>query len=193
MRMTGWVLIPLTVLAANIAFGQDDEKAKLKKEILQKVEELIKAEEARILKDIEALLDRELGAQKPADQPTGKPDEKPADKPADKPSDEAKKKRGYLGVRPGDLSDEEREELKLKPEDGGIKIGEVLPDTAADGKLEADDIILKVDGKVISDVQGLISAIQASGAGQEIVLNILREGKPKEVKIKLGVHPDDQE
>jgi C-terminal processing protease CtpA/Prc len=200
MRLTAKLLIPLAVLVSTgVAFCQDDDKAKLKKEILQKVEEMIKAEEARILKNIEALLDKELGkGGDHKDQPTGKSTDKPADKPTDKPAEKPAektngKKRGFLGVRPGELTDDEREELKIKPDEGGVKIGEVIPDTAADGKLEADDVILKVNGEKVADVQALVAALQGAGAGTEVTLSIVREGKRSEVKIKLGIHPDDQD
>jgi S1-C subfamily serine protease len=166
------------LVAAGPAFAQDD-KEKLKKEILQKVEEMIKAEEARILKQIEELLDREL-AKKPDEPPKPKPDEPP------------KKQRGYLGVRPGELTDDDRQEFKIKEDEGGVKIAEVIPETAADGKLEADDVILQVNGEKVSDVPGLIAAVQKSGAGSEITFSIVREGKRMEVKLKLGVHPDDK-
>lgn len=155
------------------AWAQDD-KAKLKQEILRKVEETIKAEEARILKNIESLLDKELGSTKTQD-------------PAKPPSG-----RGFLGIRAIELTEDEREELKLKAEDGGVKIAEILAEGSADGKLETDDIILKIDGQVISNVDGLISKIQKTTAGAEVTIQVLREHKRQDVKVKLGAHPDEQ-
>lgn len=166
-------------LGSSAAVAQDD-KQKLKQEILKKVEEMIKKEEEKLLKEIEKLIDEELARAKPKEPPKEPPKQAP------------RKGRGYLGVRPQPLTDEEREELGLKAEDGGVKIMEVLPDTAAEkAGLEVDDVILSVDGTKVEDVQALVRTLQGKGAGTKIKLVILRDGKKKELEVELGRHPDD--
>lgn len=101
-------------------------------------------------------------------------------------------KRGYLGVQPEEVTDEDRTELKIKPEEGGVKVGAVLPDTAAVGTIEEGDVILKVAGTAIPDAEALVQAIQyKSTAGQEVIFSVVRKGKRLEIKVKLGAHPED--
>ena len=95
-----------------LAAAQDDDA--LKRRILGDVEKRLKAEEERLLRDIEKLLDEELKGAAPA------PAEK---KPAPK-AEAPRKARGYLGVRPGDLDEDARKALGIK---GGIRVVEVVP------------------------------------------------------------------
>jgi S1-C subfamily serine protease len=166
------------VLSAFLAQGQEDRE-KLKKEILERVEAMIREEEAKLLKRVQELLDRELASSKPEEK---KPDA--AEAPA--------KKRGFLGVNVSDLTDDDRDEFKVKPDEGGVKVTNVVPDSAADGKIEIDDIILQVNGVKVTDFPSLAAEIQKAGGGAEVTFSIAREGKRQEIKIKIGIHPDDQ-
>jgi S1-C subfamily serine protease len=93
----------------------------------------------------------------------------------------AEDKPGFLGV-------------ELKADDNGkIQIAGLV-DNGPAGKagLKADDVIVKLDGKEVADLEGFIKAIKAHKAGDKIALQVLRDGKEMEIKITLGEVPPDK-
>jgi S1-C subfamily serine protease len=93
----------------------------------------------------------------------------------------AEDKPGFLGVQ-------------LKADDNGkIQITGLVEDGPA-GKagLKADDVIVKLDGKEVADLEGFVKAIKAHKAGDKITLQVLRDGKEMEIKITLGEAPPDK-
>jgi serine protease Do len=59
-------------------------------------------------------------------------------------------------------------------------------------KLKDGDIILKIDGKDISSAQALSSEIRSRKPGQDVTIRIERDGKPIDVKVKLGEFTEDE-
>lgn len=95
--------------------------------------------------------------------------------------EKGKVERGWLGVGVG------------MNEDGRVEIGEIDPESpAALAKLREGDIILKLDDKDIASREILGSEVRKRKPGQEVVLKIERDGKPMDVKVKLGELPEDQ-
>jgi S1-C subfamily serine protease len=182
MKLVRFVAPALAALAwggTALAQGDQDAKERLKKEIVKAVEEMLRAEEDRILKSVDEMLKEEFGKLQKQPEPQQPP---------------ARKARGYLGIRPAELSDDEREELGLKDDEGGIRIAEVLPDTpAAKAGLENDDVIVRVDGRSFEGVQGVVSLIGSKSAGQKVVFTIIRDGARKDIEVTLMRHPDDPE
>jgi len=160
--------------------GDQETKERLKREIMAEVEKMLRAEEDRILKSVDQMLKEEFGK-------LGKKQEPPKPEPGPAP-----KARGYLGIRPAELTDDERQELGLKDDEGGVRIAEVLPDTPA-GKagLEVDDVIVRVDGRSFDGVQGAITLIGSKGPGQKVVFSIIRDNERKDIEVTLMKHPDD--
>ncbi len=95
----------------------------------------------------------------------------------------------WLGVDLGDVDDEARKELKL-PDDSGVQIAEVHPDTAAaKAELKAEDIITQVDGKPAPNVEGFVAMIATKKPGDVLELTIVREKKEMKIKVTLGKKP----
>ncbi len=190
--LSGWLAGILVLGAASTASAQDDAET-FKKKLLEAVEKRLKLEEQRILEEISKLIDEEfakLRGGKPADPP--KPGPKPAEppRPADPPKP-ARKKAGYLGIRPGELTEEERAAAGVE---GGVKIASVVEDgPAAKGGLQEDDILLAIDGEKVADAARIPRIVVEKGAGTAVTLSILRGKEKKELKIVLGVRPDDPE
>jgi len=87
--------------------------------------------------------------------------------------------RGWLGISTGDL-------------DGKIVIAGIEPKSPADlAKLKEDDVILKIDGKDQTTGQGLTQEVRSRKPGVEVTLKIERDGKPLDVKVKLGEYSED--
>lgn len=59
-------------------------------------------------------------------------------------------------------------------------------------KLKVGDIILKIDGKDIGSGQAVSSEIRSRKPGQDVTLRIDRDGKPMDIKAKLGEYTEDE-
>ena len=74
---------------------------------------------------------------------------------------------GYIGVQ-----------VKAGPDGKGILVIQPLEDApAAKAGVKADDLILKVDGKEVNDLQGFIQMIRDTKVDTRISLLIQRDGK----------------
>ena len=178
MKFLRTFLAGLGILAAAVpAAAQDQDKEALKKKILEDVERRLRQEEERLLKDIEKMLEEELSGVRKAPPPESKPPAPP------------RKARGYLGIRPGDLSDEEKKDLGIK---NGIRIFEVVEGgPAAKAGLKADDVLVAIDGKPIESPQEIPALIQNLGEGARIKVEYLRDGRRSTAEVTLGRHPMD--
>ena len=86
------------------------------------------------------------------------------------------KAKGYLGIQ-----------FRLNPDGKGMLIQEVLADSAADkAGLKAKDIIIKIDGTEPTSLKEFISILELKQPGDEVTLDILRDGKEEKVKVILG-------
>ena len=92
-----------------------------------------------------------------------------------------------IGFRP--LGEALRAQLAL-PEGQGLLVEQVMPETpAARAELKRHDIVLKVDGKPLENMQQLIDAVDAAKDG-ELALEIIRDGKPITIKVKPEKRPE---
>ena len=196
-------LLALGILAflAPSAFGQQDDKEALKRKILKYVEERLKKQDDQLLRDIERMIDEQLG-QKAAPAPAPVPEPKveppkpepkaqPKPPPAQKAETPPKKARGFMGIRSDSLADDEKADLKLK---GGLKVVEVVKDGPADkAGVKVDDVIISIDGRAVDSPQEVPPIVQAAGAGTVVKLDILRDGKKQTLEVTLARHPADTE
>ncbi|HTL27913.1 MAG TPA: trypsin-like peptidase domain-containing protein [Tepidisphaeraceae bacterium] len=100
--------------------------------------------------------------------------------------------RGWLGVEIANVTDLKDDAKSLNyTGDQGVLVAGVMNDTPAGGKLKPDDIITKLDGNDVKNVQQLRSAIALTKPGQEVTMTVFRNGKTQDVKIKLGEQPEN--
>jgi len=93
--------------------------------------------------------------------------------------------RGVLGVSGRSLNSEIAKAMELETNQGGF-IEQVMPDSAADeAGIEPGDVITKVNGKPIKTFNELRGKIGSIGAGKEVELTIVRNGKEKELDVTL--------
>jgi serine protease Do len=96
--------------------------------------------------------------------------------------------RGWLGISIRDLNENKRDYYKV-PE-GGVLVEEVREDGPAKGSdLQGEDVIVAINGEKVTDTWSLQKAVASHRPGEELTLSVVRDGKPREVKISLGETP----
>ncbi|MBU1650869.1 trypsin-like peptidase domain-containing protein, partial [bacterium] len=99
--------------------------------------------------------------------------------------------RGYLGMVPRELDDATREALGLDRDVQGVFVDMVEEGTPADkGGLKAGDVITKVDDFTVNDPSSFRFMIADKKPDSKIGMDILRDGKRKELNFKLGNRAD---
>jgi len=105
--------------------------------------------------------------------------------------DNGKVTRGYLGVGIQDVDEALAESFGLDKA-GGVLITDVQDDTpASKAGVKSQDVLVKLDGIDLQDTQDLRNRIAQTIPGTTVVLDIVRDGKPVELKVKIGEQPDD--
>jgi S1-C subfamily serine protease len=94
-----------------------------------------------------------------------------------------------LGIAGTDVSAEVAEELGLPAPRGAI-IESVQPDTGASSvELRPGDVIVSVDGERLATMSQLVAEVRRRMPGEEVRLEIFREGEVFEVDVELGERP----
>ena len=85
----------------------------------------------------------------------------------------------------------EQEDL---PVEEGALIIEITPDTgAADADLRPDDVIVSLDGEPIRSMDDLILHVRRTRVGDEVTLEVWRNGEKIEVIMVVGQKPENLE
>ncbi|HEY9828088.1 MAG TPA: HhoA/HhoB/HtrA family serine endopeptidase [Stenomitos sp.] len=98
----------------------------------------------------------------------------------------------YLGVQMIDLTPELRERLNQEAQfnltaDKGVLVVRVLPNSpAAQGGIEAGDLVQTIDGRAISTTDDVQQSIESARPGRRIALEVQRQGQLKRLQITLG-------
>ena len=99
-------------------------------------------------------------------------------------------KRGLLGIKGGELNADLAKAFDVEAQQGAF-ISEVMADSAASkAGLKAGDVITALNGQKIRSFAELRAKVATTGAGKEIELTYLRDGKENNVKVTL--QSDDQ-
>jgi serine protease Do len=99
-------------------------------------------------------------------------------------------RRGWLGVAVQDLEPDLAKAMKLSRTEGAI-LTEVSPETpAAEAGLRTEDVVVALDGEPVASSRELTRRVGLLTPGEEVTLTVLREGKERQVALKLGERPD---
>jgi serine protease Do len=94
--------------------------------------------------------------------------------------------RGWLGVGIQPVTADLASKFNVKEEEG-VLVNEVFEgDPASKGGMQPGDIIVKLDGKVVDTPQTLSRFIAQLQPGKDTTFEIIRDGKPKNLTIRLG-------
>ena len=94
-------------------------------------------------------------------------------------------RRGQLGIKGGELNADLAKAFNVDAQRGAF-VSEVMPGSAAEkAGIKAGDVITELNGQRISSFAELRAKIATSGAGKQLELTLLREGKTEKVKVTL--------
>jgi len=100
--------------------------------------------------------------------------------------------RGYLGVMIQDVNPALAKKFGLDEPKGAL-VGDVNPDgPAAKAGMESGDVVTSIEGKEIRDSRHLKLAVAKIHPGDTASVKVLREGKLKTLKVKVGELPGEK-
>jgi serine protease Do len=95
-------------------------------------------------------------------------------------------RRGWLGVRIQQVTDDIAESLNIKPPHGALVAGVDEKGPAKPAGIEAGDVIVKFDGKEIHEMRDLPRVVADTPVGKDVDVVIVRKGKEENRTVKLG-------
>lgn len=98
-------------------------------------------------------------------------------------------RRGWLGVRIQDVTDDVAEAMGLDEAKGAL-ITDVPDGPAKDAGLLAGDVILSFDGVDVDDTRGLVRQVGETTVGKAVRVVVFREGGTQTVLVTLGRRED---
>ncbi len=105
---------------------------------------------------------------------------------------DGKVNRGWIGVGLTNLDPDLKRRLQLDI-DKGVVLQQVYPKTpAADAGLRAGDVLTSIDGQPVTESDALVRAIGGHRPGETVKLGLFREGKAKDISVKLGQRPEEE-
>jgi serine protease Do len=95
-------------------------------------------------------------------------------------------RRGWLGVRIQQVTDEIAESLNIKPPRGALIAGVEDKGPAKPGGIEPGDVVVRFDGKDIREPKDLSRVVADTAVGKEVDVVIIRKGAEQTRKVTLG-------
>ncbi|MCZ7657980.1 MAG: Do family serine endopeptidase [Xanthobacteraceae bacterium] len=95
-------------------------------------------------------------------------------------------RRGWLGVRIQQVTDEIAESLGLKPARGALVAGVDDKGPAKPAGIEPGDVIVKFDGRDIKEMRDLPKIVAETPVGKDVPVVVVRKGKEEQKTVKLG-------
>ena len=102
-------------------------------------------------------------------------------------------RRGWLGVRIQQVTDEIAESLSVKPPRGALVAGIDDKGPAKPAGIEPGDVIVKFDGQDIKEMRDLPRIVADTPVGKDVEVTIVRKGKEVRKRVKLGRLEDAEE
>jgi serine protease Do len=101
-------------------------------------------------------------------------------------------RRGWLGVRIQQVTDEIAESLNIKPARGALIAGVDDKGPAKPAGIEPGDVVVKFDGKDIKEPKDLSRVVADTAVGKEVDVVVIRKGEEQTRKVTLGRLEDSE-
>src|SRR5690349_3333269 len=102
-------------------------------------------------------------------------------------------RRGWLGVRIQQVSDEIAESLSIKPARGALVAGVDDKGPAKPAGIEPGDVIVRFDGKDVKEMRDLPKIVADTPVGKDVEVVVIRKGKEEKKSVKLGRLEDEKQ
>src|SRR5450631_1064328 len=102
-------------------------------------------------------------------------------------------RRGWLGVRIQQVTDEIAESLNIKPARGALIAGVDDKGPAKPAGIEPGDVVVKFDGKDIKEMRDLPKIVAETPVGKDVEVTIIRKGNEEKKIVKLGRLEDEKQ
>ncbi|EKF20842.1 DegQ family serine endoprotease [Nitratireductor pacificus] len=101
-------------------------------------------------------------------------------------------RRGWLGVRIQEVTDEIAESLGMQKAAGAMVSGVIEGGPIDNGSIMPGDVIIRFDGKDIEHMRDLPRIVAESPVGKDVAVTIVRKGEEQTVQVKLGRLEDSE-
>jgi serine protease Do len=101
-------------------------------------------------------------------------------------------RRGWLGVKIQQVTDDIAESLGVKPARGALVAGVDEKGPAKPAGIEAGDVIVKFDGKDVKEMKELPRIVADTPVGKDVEVIIIRKGKEEKKSVKLARLADSE-
>jgi serine protease Do len=95
-------------------------------------------------------------------------------------------RRGWLGVKIQQVTDEIADSLNIKPARGALVAGVDDKGPAKPAGIEPGDVIIKFDGKDIKEMRDLPKIVGDTPVGKDVPVIVVRKGKEETKTVRLG-------
>src|SRR3984893_17898847 len=95
-------------------------------------------------------------------------------------------RRGWLGVRIQQVTDDIAESLNIKPARGALVGGVDEKGPAKPAGIEAGDVVVKFDGHDVKEMHDLPRIVADTPVGKEVDVVVIRKGKEETHRVKIG-------
>ncbi|WP_454617583.1 Do family serine endopeptidase [Bradyrhizobium cenepequi] len=95
-------------------------------------------------------------------------------------------RRGWLGVRIQQVTDEIADSLNIKPARGALVAGIDDKGPAKPAGIEPGDVVVKFDGKDVKDPKDLSRVVADTAVGKEVDVVVIRKGNEETKRVTLG-------
>jgi serine protease DegQ len=100
-------------------------------------------------------------------------------------------RRGFFGMELSDITPDSVDALRLKRKEGVYVRGLVHNSPASSAGMEPGDVVESINGSPVSDRRALLNQIAQLDPGTTASVQVLRQGKELNLKIRVGERPLD--
>jgi serine protease Do len=101
--------------------------------------------------------------------------------------------RGYIGATVSSIAPEMQESLGLESRRGAFIVSVNRGGPADTAGLRAGDVVLRMNGQEVEDNTDLTRRVARVSPGDNLRMDILREGRPQTITVRLGARPPESE
>jgi len=102
-------------------------------------------------------------------------------------------RRGWLGVRIQEVTDEIAESLGMDAARGALIAGITEGGPAADAGIQPGDVVVEFDGREVPTMRDLPGIVADTPVGKDVKITVLRKGQELEVAATLGRLEEDEQ